>query len=288
MFSIRKVCSSSRAVFIGLSLILLVRITAAQSQPQLVDLGGYKLDVQLSGKGDPTIVLVAGLGDALDDWSKIFPSISALSRAVSYSRSGLGRSDLGPSDHSARSNVAELHTLLAKLKLKPPYVLVGRSYGSILVRLYTSLYPSEVGGLVIVDGTHEQQVRRWGKLDETYPDAFRKFFEDKLKTMKPGAEMDETRETVRIQAAGTVEGLTPLPDIPIAVLTSMKVAQVAQYVNQTVKGHEEWRAMHDEWFRRSTNGLHIVTDRSGHSIQDDEPELVMMAIRFVLDRIRPK
>ena len=50
--------------------------------------------------------------------------------------------------------------------------------------------------------------------------------------------------------------------------------------------HEAWRAMHEEWFRRSHNGLHIVTTRSGHHIQDDEPQLVIEAIRFVLDRVR--
>ena len=37
-----------------------------------------------------------------------------------------------------------------------------------------------------------------------------------------GAEANEIRETMRIQAAGSVDGMKPLPEIPIAVLTSMK------------------------------------------------------------------
>jgi hypothetical protein len=49
-----------------------------------------------------------------------------------------------------------------------------------------------------------------------------------------------------------------------------------------------WRELHDEWFRRSHNGIHIVTDRSGHGIQDDEPALVEEAIHFVLDRARAR
>jgi len=256
-----------------------------EKTPQLVDVGGYKLDVLRAGAGTPPVILVAGLGNPLDDWAPLCPSIAKFTSVVAYSRGGLGRSESGSSDHSAKSNVVELHALLARLKLTPPYVLVGRSYGGILVRLYTSLYPAEVGGLVIVDGTHEQQVQRWGKLDGTYPNTFRTFFEDKLKTMKPGAEADETRETVRIQAAGAIEGLAPLPDIPIAVLTSMKVAPTPQSVNQTAQGYEAWRAMHEEWFRRSHNGLHIVTTRSGHAIQDDEPQLVVDAIKFVVARV---
>src|SRR5262249_40992645 len=162
---------------------------------------------------------------------------------------------------------------------------VGRSYVRLLVRLYTSLYPTDVAGLVIIEGSHEQQVKRYGLLDSSYPAAFRASFESKLRTLKPGAEADETRESLRIQEAGAVEGLTPLPDIPIAVITSMKVDPAAQYVNQTLKGHEAWREMHDEWFRRSRNGLHIVTTKSGHQTQLEEPQLVIDAIRFVVERI---
>lgn len=266
---------------------VLFPVIVAGQTPQLVDVGGYRLDVLRAGSGSPAIVLVAGLGNALDTWAQIWPAAAEISTVVAYSRSGLGKSESGPQDHSARSSAIELHALLTTLQLKPPYVLVGASYGSILVRLYTSLYPEDVAGLVIVDGSHEQQVQRWGKVDRKYPAEFRSFFEDKLRTLK-GAEAQETRESVRIQTAGAVEGMLPLPDLPIAVLTSMKVDPAPQYVNQTAKGHEAWRAMHDEWFLRSRNGLHIVTTRSGHHIQDDEPLLVIDAIRFVLDRVRTR
>jgi pimeloyl-ACP methyl ester carboxylesterase len=265
---------------------LLTPLVVASQTPQLVDVGGHRLDVLRAGSGGPAIIFEAGLGDDLGDWARVWPAAAEFSTVVVYSRSGLGRSELGPGDHSARTEMTELHVLLGKLLLKPPYVLVGRSYGGLLLRLYTSLYPTDVAGLVLVDGTHEQQVKRWGVLDSTYPGAFRAYYDSVLKSMKPGAEADETRETVRIQAAGTVEGLMPLPDIPIAVLTSMRVNPAVPYVNGTARGHEAWREMHDEWFKRSHNGEHIVTTRSGHAIQDAEPQLVIDAIRFVLDRVR--
>jgi len=44
--------------------------------------------------------------------------------------------------------------------------------------------------------------------------------------------------------------------------------------------------MHDEWFQRLSNGIHIETNRSGHHIQDEEPQLVVDAIKFVLGRVR--
>lgn len=276
-----------RTWIVALATLALITGLAAQT-PQLVDIGTHKLDVLRAGTGTPTIVFEAGLGDdGLDDWKRVWPAVAPMSSLVVYSRSGNGRSELGPGDHSARTCATELHALLTHLALKPPYILVGRSYGGILVRLYASLYPNEVAGLVLVDATHEQQVRRWGAIDSTYPAAFRTYFDSVLKTLKPGADAAETRETMRIQAAGEVLGMAPLPDMPLAVLTSMRVDPTARYVNGTARGHAAWREMHDEWFRRSTNAIHIVTTRSGHAIQDQEPDLVVQAIRFVLDRVHP-
>ena len=265
---------------------LVVPACLSGQAPQLVDIGTHKLDVLRAGTGTPTIVFEAGLGDdGLDDWKKVWPAVAQMSAVVVYSRSGNGRSQLGPGDHSARTCATELHALLTHLDLKPPYILVGRSYGGILVRLYASVYPNEVAGMVLVDATHEQQVRRWGAIDSTYPAAFRTYFDSVLKTLKPGGDAAETRETMRIQAAGEVEGMKPLPDMPLAVLTSMRVDPAARTVNGTARGHLAWREMHDEWFRRSSNAIHIVTTKSGHAIQDQEPDLVVQAIRFVLDRV---
>lgn len=41
----------------------------------------------------------------------------------------------------------------------------------------------------------------------------------------PAAQADEVLETLRIQEAGAAEGMKPLPDIPVAVLTTMKSDQ---------------------------------------------------------------
>lgn len=275
----------------SLKKLLLLLLTAAPpalagQTPQMVDIGGLRLQVVRAGAGAPAVVFEAGLGDPLNDWDRVWPAVAQFTTVVAYSRSGIGRSDPGPEEHAARRAAAELHALLARLRIPPPYVLVGRSYGGILVRLYTSLYPAEVAGLVLVDGSHEQQVKRWGMLDSTYPGAFRAFFDSLLGTRRPGAEAAEIRESMRIQAAGGVDGLRPLPDIPLAVLTSMQVPDTPTTVNQTTRGHEAWRAMHDEWFRRSRNAIHLVTSRSGHAIQNAEPQAVVDAIRFVLDRVR--
>jgi pimeloyl-ACP methyl ester carboxylesterase len=264
-------------------------VAAARAQTHaLVSVGDHRLDVIRGGAGGPALVFETGLADSLDVWIPTWHTMSEYTTVVAYSRAGFGRSDPGTPDHSVPHAVADLHELLRRLAIAPPYILVARSYGSLIARLYTSLYPTEVAGLVLVDGTHEQQVKRFGTVDSNYPRQFRQYFDSVLAHKTAGAEAAEIRETVAIQAAGTVPGLRPLPDLPIAVLTSMQSDESAPYVNGTARGHEVWRALHDEWFRRSRDGIHIETSHSGHGIQDDEPALVAMAIRFVLDRVRAR
>ena len=268
-------------------LFVALSVATAGAQPHtLVSVGDHRLDVVRAGTGSPAVVFETGIADSLDTWLPMCRSLSEYTTVIAYSRAGFGRSDPGPADHSVPHAVADLHEMLRRLGVRPPYVLVARSYGSLIARLYTSLYPTEVAGIVLVDGTHEQQVERFGTIDANYPRQFRQYFDSVLARLQPGAEAAEIRETVKIQAAGAVPGLKPLPDIPIAVVTSMRSDEAAPYVNGTARGHEVWRALHDEWFRRSRDGIHIETSRSGHGIQDDEPALVSMAIRFVLDRVR--
>ena len=251
-----------------------------------VSVGDHQLDVVLRGSGAPAVVFETGLADSLDVWLPMVRRMATSTTAIAYSRAGFGRSDSGPPDHSVPHAAADLHALLHRLSVRPPFTLVARSYGSLIARLYTSLYPEDVAGIVLVDGTHEQQVQRYGQIDSTYPRAFAVYFDSVLAQLPPGSAAAETRETVQIQRLGAVPGLRPLPDIPIAVLTSMRSDESSRYVNGTARGHEVWRALHDEWFRRSRNGIHIETTRSGHGIQDDEPALVEMAIRFVIERVK--
>jgi pimeloyl-ACP methyl ester carboxylesterase len=270
----------------ALLLVALSADVAAGQTHALVSVGDHRLDVVRGGAGGPAVVFETGLADSLDVWLPLLRTMSEYTTVIAYSRAGFGRSDAGSPDHTVPHAAADLHELLHRLSVKPPYILVARSYGSLISRLYTSLYPTEVAGIVLVDGTHEQQVQRFGMIDSTYPREFRAYFDSVLARLPSGAEAAEIRETVKIQAEGTVPGLKPLPDIPVAALTSMRSDESARYVNGTARGHDVWRALHDEWFRRSGNGIHIETTRSGHGIQDDEPDLVVMAIRFVLDRVR--
>lgn len=131
---------------------------------QLVDVGGRKLNLYCSGKGDVTVIFDSPSGDAGWGWHKVQPQVAAHTRACVYDRPGLGFSDPSPRPNTSDNVVEDLHRLLAGAGVKPPYVMVGNSLGGANVQLYTYRYPAEVKGLVLVEAQHEDETARLDKV----------------------------------------------------------------------------------------------------------------------------
>ena len=128
----------------------------------MIDIGGWRLHLHCTGDvkpSQPTVVLEAGIGDFSAEWSLVQPPLSKFVRVCSYDRGDEGWSDMGPHPRTMHQVVYELHRLLERAKEPSPYVLVGHSYGGGLVRLYQSTYPSEVTGMVLVEGGEDDPLR---------------------------------------------------------------------------------------------------------------------------------
>lgn len=150
---------------IPLVLTLLVGVTTREGQSvvipppyppsgQLIDLGGWRLHINCTGErvhGQPTVVLEAGAGDFSVEWSLVQPAVARFAHVCSYDRAGSGWSELGPRPRTMAQIVWELRTLLDKAAAAPPYVLVGHSFGGVLMQLYASTYPSHVAGVVLIE-----------------------------------------------------------------------------------------------------------------------------------------
>lgn len=118
---------------------------------RLVDIGGHRLHILESGRGEITIVLEAGLMSTILSWSDLHHTLAQSYRVVSYDRAGLGWSDLGPMPRTSDRIVEELHTLLHRAGVPPPYLLVGHSFGGLTMPLFASRFPDETAGMVLVD-----------------------------------------------------------------------------------------------------------------------------------------
>jgi pimeloyl-ACP methyl ester carboxylesterase len=161
---------------------------------------GRRLNLYCTGKGSPTVVFDSGGGDETIAWAPVQPVIAAHTQACSYDRAGLGFSDPGKRTSDSANIVDDLHRLLTAAAIKPPYVLVGASYGGMNVRLYADTYPTEVVGMVLVDSTSEDWKEEELKLDPRHQTV------EQARAQNFKTDWQSRRDCVKAAWTGFVEG----------------------------------------------------------------------------------
>jgi pimeloyl-ACP methyl ester carboxylesterase len=131
----------------------------------MVDVAGRKLHLIRKGHGGPTVVIESGAGSGSFMWWPIQDRLAEITTVCTYDRAGLGWSEQAHSSRSLIQRATELHELLVSAKVPAPYVLVGYSYGGLLIRPFIRDHPEAVAGAVFVDAGHEavysrEEVRR--------------------------------------------------------------------------------------------------------------------------------
>jgi pimeloyl-ACP methyl ester carboxylesterase len=122
----------------------------------LVDIGGYRLQLNALGAGRPTVVFDAALSGTSLSWLYVQPAVAEFTRACAYDRGGFGRSDRAPLPRTAGRLADELHTLLSRAGETPPFVLVGHSFGGLVARVFAARHPDLMAALVLVDPAHPE------------------------------------------------------------------------------------------------------------------------------------
>jgi pimeloyl-ACP methyl ester carboxylesterase len=118
---------------------------------RIIDIGSSRLHLDQQGTGNPVVVLESGIASTSLAWALVQPQIAAFTRVISYDRAGLGWSAAYTPQRTVQEMVSQLAALLSAANLPAPYILVGHSFGALLIRAYAHLRPREVAGLVFVD-----------------------------------------------------------------------------------------------------------------------------------------
>ena len=240
----------------------------------MVAVGEHQLYVECCGEGTPAVVLEHGLGDSWGTWRKVVPAVAGFTRVIAYSRAGCRGSDPIPRQRrTSRDMVAELRVLLAAVGVPPPYVLVGHSFGGWNVRLFASEHPEEVAGLVLVSAPYDDA----GNL-QTFEELSPEERAERLRFHYG----DKPPERANIGAsAAEVRGSAPLRPIPVVVLTNVRDPD-SMRPGVAARRDADQAAL----ARIVPNARHVMVERAGHHIQRDRPEVVIDAIRSVVEAAR--
>jgi pimeloyl-ACP methyl ester carboxylesterase len=228
----------------------------------LIDVGGYHLRISCWGSG-PTVVFDNGLSQERETWGTVPDQVSKFARVCTYDRANVGGSDRVEFTRTSADAVRELHTLLEKAGEKSPILLVGHSFGGINLRLFASAYPSETAGLVLVDPSHEDWFDRLAaKLSEGEAARLREHAMG-----RNGERMDMTK------SGDLVRSIQDQPRVPVVVLSAdSREANV-----------ELSRELQKTMTVKFPCGSLVSVSDTSHFIQKDRPEVVVDAVRKVLE-----
>ena len=118
---------------------------------RMIDVDGTSLHLSEQGTGRPVVVLEAGIAATSIGWALVQPEIAKVTTVCSYDRTGLGWSESLRRPLTVERATRELATLLEASGLDGPFILVGHSFGGLLIRAFAAYYPNRVSGLVLLD-----------------------------------------------------------------------------------------------------------------------------------------
>lgn len=140
---------------------------------------GDTIHIKCMGKGSPTVILTAGLGDWAAVWRNVQPQIAKNTRACAWDRPGLGFSSGSRHSQTIVNTTADLEQALKIAGIHGPYVAVGHSLGGLESLLLKDRNPKSVVGMVLVDPSVPNQLERMRKAAPALGDSFPSFMESR-------------------------------------------------------------------------------------------------------------
>ena len=246
--------------------------------PRLAEVNGATIEYICSGTSKPTIVLVNGAGGPLDGWSRVYGPLLRSGTVMAYNRPGIGRSSRPTEPQTGALIVGTLRDLLTTIDAAPPFLLLGHSLGGLYVDLFARLLPDDVCGVVMVEAAHPDDRSLvtiqpvWMRAINAVLGIGNPFRTDRA--------FHETRWVDR--TCRQIEQAPPFPDVPLAVVTAAprppSRTTPAEVTELRLANQEKLVAL-----SQTSRQFHAAG--SGHFPQLSEPNVVVDAVRWVLERL---
>jgi pimeloyl-ACP methyl ester carboxylesterase len=299
------------------------RHQARQNYPppgQMVDIGGRKMHLDCRGAGSPTVVLESGLDlNGSLAWDKVHDELAAITRTCAYDRAGVMWSEPKSTPQNADAVAQDLHATLNAANISGPLVLVCHSLGGPYIMSYTRQFPDQVKGLVFVDCSHPDQLERmpekvassmkvplaykilsalsWTGVARLFPESQIPGMPARIKPVGQawlGATIGASlKEMEAIPATFEQSGqLRDLGDRPLVVLTAMQplaeevLAPLGLTTEDAAQMQVVWKELNLDEASWSTRSRQQDVPDSQHYIQFQRPDLVIGAVREVLEKAR--
>jgi pimeloyl-ACP methyl ester carboxylesterase len=254
----------------------------------MVDVGRRKLHCCVYGNGSPTVVLVSGFEAPQEYWNSVVPDLAAKTTVVTYDRAGVGKSEINDLPTHGLQSAKDLQVLLHKLGVPKPYLLVGHSYGGSVVRLYASLYPDDMGGLILEDTQHEDVLIELRKIVKGKD---LEAFEQLVVDMYSAPDNPKTEGDYRNITREQLRKSRPLPRIPFVILTSPGRANAMKplFSDEAIeKIAEQDEVLNKKLAALIPGGRQIVVEGAGHNIHMDKPEALITPVVEMINEVREK
>jgi len=292
----------------------------------MIGLGGYKLHLFCEGTGSPTVIIQVGSGEPALVFRPVQDKVAELTRVCAYDPAGIGWSDPFPkAAETFEERATQLATLLKNAHVAGPYVLAAHSYGGLVVRLFARDHPSEVSGAVLVDTAEEGMVfgTGWYSLfTATVPDRKREEWMARFGVVRYRLSKRQGMFGYRADLLGSVrgelvsfmsrpeylhtttdEGLSyfsvpaelrvpggfgKLGDVPLIVIRHGKPIpkDVVPSWMTPQQFEQAWVDGQERLTTLSSDSELVAATKSGHLIFNDQPEVMIEAVRRVVTAAR--
>lgn len=138
---------------------------------------------EITGNKGVVVVISTALGSTYAEWRPIVSSLSHTNTVLLYDRAGYGKSSESNETRSPKQIANELNQFLNEVTPGRKYLMVGHSFGGLIVQQFCRDFPEDVIGCVFLDPATTEEVRFRLELSK---EQFKKSGIDKKRTIKLG------------------------------------------------------------------------------------------------------